>query len=275
MKFMLAHLFSLLLVALFASPTWAKTGSCKLESATVLKLSGSTDVKMLSCVRSKNLAGVKTIKVNSAGGSVSDALEIGDLLAPLGAEFIITKQCSSSCANFFLPIARKITLRKNAHIILHGSIDSGIARKVIRDTPTGTGVDFWEVVELQQYYAEKYDIHRGWLMYRETYENGGGGRFDYVSGNLDWLENSGTVKMIMVEEHMLRSCLKNVEITPFVDTRIDRARVSKKKKRKLIKHGIRPSGTWACIGPGSASLPPPDFAALRAESNLPININKY
>lgn len=254
------------LMIMSSTPAWAKSGKCSLKTSDTLMLSGNTDAKMLACVKSKDLGSVKTVKVNSRGGSVDEALQIGEILAPLHAEFIIAKQCSSSCANFFLPIARKITLQKNAFIIIHGSMDPGIARKVAQETPDVKGVTIWDIVERQQLYAVKYDIHRGWLMYRETYENGGGSQFDYVNGQLAWMDDPGTIKMILVEERMLRSCLPNVDITPFVDTRADRARAKEKTRRRLVKQGIRLSGTWECIGPSSARLPAPDFSALRGEA---------
>lgn len=269
MKFIIALIFSLFWAVVPGSSAWAQSGNCALETDTVLKLSGSTDAEMLACVQSKTLGNVKIIKVNSPGGSVRDALKIGDLLAPLDAEFIITKQCSSSCANYFLPIARKITLQKNTGIFLHGSIDPGTTRKAIQDGLGDKSVKLWDTVERQQRYAEKYDIHRGWLLYRHSFENGGGARFDYVNGEIGWRGKSRTVRAILVEERMLRSCLKNVEITPFVDTLIDRAHASKKKRRKLTKQEVSSSGTWECIGPGSAHLPTPDFTALRAEVKQP------
>jgi len=264
MKFTTALFVSLIMIGFAASPARAKSGRCKLKSPNVLKLSGSTDAKMLACVQSKNLEGVKTVMVNSRGGKVSTALEIGDILAPLEAEFIITKQCSSSCANYFLPIARKITLQKNAMIIIHGSMDPGMARQMVKEHGR---VGMWDIVERQQIYASKYNIHRGWLMYRDSYENGGGGQFDYVNGQPAWTDTPGKVTMILVEERMMRSCLPNVEITPFVDTKIDRANAKEKTKQRLVKQGIRASGSWECIGPSSAQLPTPDFAAFRAETD--------
>ena len=176
-----------ILIVFFSSPisAWAKTGNCKLENAITLELSGSTDAKMLACVQSKNLESVKIIKVNSYGGSVDDALQIGALLAPLKAEFIITKQCNSSCANYFLPIARKITLQKNAAIALHGSMDIGFGRKISQDAPDDKkAITVWDIVERQQIYAAKYNIHRGWLLYRDSYEHGGNSQFNYVRGQL-------------------------------------------------------------------------------------------
>ncbi len=259
--------FGVAVMTMSAISAWATSGECALTTPKSLILTGSTDAKMLACIRLKNLAAVEIVKVDSGGGSVKDALEIGDLLAPLKAEFIITKQCSSSCANFFLPIARKITLQKNAAILLHGSIDPGTAHKAIQN---GMSSKVWDTVERQQNYAVKYNIHRGWLLYRDTFKNGGSKQFEYINGQLKWKSVFGSMKVIMVEERMLRSCLPNVEVTPYFDTAIDRARLSKKKRRKLIKQGVRSSGTWACIGPGSAHLPMPDFAALRAKSNQPI-----
>ncbi len=243
--------------------TGGRSGECTLKAPETLTLTGSTDAKMLACIRPKNLGAVTIVKVNSPGGDVDSAMKIGNLLAPLRAEFIVDKQCNSSCANYFLPIARKITLHANALILLHGSIDIGFAHKAIQD---GVNAKVWDAVERQQAYAVKHNIHRGWLLYREQYGKSDIEQISYLDGQLAWMKKAKIVRMIAVEEHMLRSCLKNVEITPYLDTVIDRANADKRFKRRLVKQGVASSGTWQCIGPGSAHLPTPDFATLRAQA---------
>lgn len=63
-----------------------------------------------------------TVVVNSPGGEVPAALEIGLAFFELETRLIIYGNCNSSCANYLLPAAFRLVVWDNARVILHGSL---------------------------------------------------------------------------------------------------------------------------------------------------------
>lgn len=242
--------FYLLTLYVLASPEFAHAGSCKVKSDNTLYLKGSTDTEMLDCVRKADLTNIDTVLLKSRGGPVGPAMNIGDMIAPLNAHMIVKDYCNSSCANYFLPVASSVTVEAEAEVLLHGSIDEGGAKKYNYD---GT----WERFYQQQAYALKHKIHRGWLMYRHDYNQGGGNRFIYVDGELGWEAELSRKAGVLVEEKFFSSCFVNIPIKMEEPTLIQQALSNIKFKTKLLEQGFQPSGHWTCKGPFDPNWPVP------------------
>ena len=234
-------------------------GTCEQISQEHLFLKGSTDDAMANCVLSKDLSSLSLVTVNSFGGSVESALKIGSALAAHSPHIIVDENCNSSCANYFLPIASKVTVKPKSQVMIHGSLDVGIGKK-------HKMASLWDTIEAQDNYARTHKIHPGWLSYRYDYSGKGMSTFPYLSGNFDALDAGGRIGMFVVTPEMMRSCLPDVEITFQQPDYINYTLSSETRKRQFIKQDARPTGNWRCIdGFDYKDLAPPDFAQLRKD----------
>lgn len=210
-------------------------------SGETLELNGFTGEEMLGCVLNADLSGVTSVVLDSPGGSVGIALMIADRLAPLHADMVVRNRCHSSCANYFLPLARSIRLEPGAQVILHGSVDELLLRE-----------GAWpEVFEAQAEFVRRHGVRLGWLMYR-TPDDGDLIYGRYLSGAVQtWPEDQGEARIafVMVEEAMMRSCLPGVEVLPFVDTADQRIRTDPSQREAWRRRGTYPSGGLRCIEP--------------------------
>lgn len=64
---------------------------------------------------------------------------------------------------YFLPVARKITVEPGSVVLLHGSIDEGFPVQA-----GGVPAKSRETYEAQMDYARRHAIPRGWLMMRDA-----------------------------------------------------------------------------------------------------------
>lgn len=250
-------LSALLLITALAFGQNAYSGTCKLKDENTLYLKGSTDQKMLACVEKYADQPVTQVILKSRGGKVSTALQIGDILSGFDAHMEVKSECNSSCANYFLPVARSVTLRKNAVIILHGSIDPGFVIKMKGES--SDRMEEWrELVQLQKAYAARHNIPRGWLMYREDYSVGMAALRPHIAGELGWPEDyalargraGGSLVMnyFLVEPLFAQSCLPQIEFEGFKEAAIGKAEKEPRYRQKLIKQNIISTGTWSCSG---------------------------
>lgn len=208
---------------------------------TVLELNGFTGPEMLACVTAADLGGVETIVLDSSGGPVVEALQIAEYLAPLHAEMVVRDRCHSSCANYFLPLGRSIRLMPGAGVILHGSVD---AHLVSRGAPQA-------VADAQSAFAARHGIRAGWLMTRDA-DDGPESYGDHLSGAAQtWPEDGGAAEIayIAVEEAMMRSCLPDIEIAPFIDTATQRVRADARLRERWRRQNTYPSGELRCVEP--------------------------
>ena len=214
---------------------------CAVDGAS-LELNGFTGEEMLTCLDAVDLAGVTQVVLDSPGGSVGIALIIAERLAALDAEMVVRSRCHSSCANYFLPVARRIRLQPDATVILHGSVDGMLLEN-------GASPD---VFQAQADFAQRHGVSLGWLMYRDAGETSSGyGR--YLSGAAQtWPEDAGAARIafVMAEEAMMRSCLPGVEIEPFEDTGSQRLRADAQARERWRRLGVYPSGDLRCVTPG-------------------------
>ena len=231
--------------------TAVKDTRCDYISETRLRIEGFINDDLLNCVNNGRPELVTTVIVDTPGGNIRAALEIARQF-PDGLELIIDGDCHSSCANYFVPLAKKLTFRPNALIILHGSNDKGLA-DVIR--PEKTEAEIAEIEETgrrQAAFARDYNIHPGWLFIRTKadYMNSSLGR--HVAGIIDTdiAETPSEpikIKSVVVYEPLIRSCFPNMEINGISDARIQTFKQDTPMRKSLVAQGIVGSGTLRCV----------------------------
>lgn len=244
-------------------PAVVQAGSCKIKSDHILYLKGDTDEKMLDCVEKINLTGINTVLLKSRGGRVAPAIKIGELIAPLNAQMNVKDYCNSSCANYFLPLASSINVEAKAEVLLHGSIDPGLVKK----SNWGGKERGWALHDQQQAYAVKHRIHRGWLLYRTQYAKKGSDQYEYIDGDFGWLDRDDPVGFIQVEPRFFESCFPEIPIVFESPTIIEQANADEKRRLKLLKKGLRPTGDWTCKGPFNPDWPIPSPDERQSKNN--------
>lgn len=235
---------------------------CEQRSDQVFAISGKIDDETAACVRAAFKPTTRELILNSEGGSVGAALDIAESLEGRRLEMVVEGQCNSSCANYLLPLAGRITLRPGAVVLLHGSIDPWTVEKFKRDrseflklqAKLGRSEDraaeaFAELLAdtealrvRQAEFARRNAIPPGWLLYREA----GSGR---VRGLADL---PGRGRAFLVEEPMLRSCL-SATVTPYQED-LRRSVLNFPRRLRLSWAGVTPSGRARCTtGPSGGS----------------------
>ena len=242
MRVIFAFMILIASVLSFAPDAIAKA-PCKMLDAKTLSLQSYIEKDLLPCVEALDLSALETVVLNTGGGDVETAIKVGDLIAPHQPHMIIKKRCHSSCSNYWLPLARKITFEKKARILIHGGIDPAILQRTAlkegRDASALQGL-----VDMQDDYLTRHKIPRGWVMYREQYVKGSSRLMPWLSGEPSILEGTERVKLMMVTEPMLSSCLPDIDITGFGQSYA--ARADDKKWIKLGKKGQVSSGSLVC-----------------------------
>lgn len=187
---------------------------------------------------------IGVMRVDSVGGNVEAALDAAEVLARWRPHIIVTGQCSSSCANYWLPLAGRITLEPRAAVILHGSIDQGF----VDQAPPDRRAALQATAERQAAFAEIHGVPPGWLMTRTRgdYEAGRGSAhlIGAPTGNGPL---AGRIKYLLVEETLMRSCLSGPQIDPFEDTAPQRARTRLLNRVVIAWQGVALSGSRECV----------------------------
>ena len=111
---------------------------------------------------------IERVRVNTLGGDVRSALSIADTLAAAEPVVEVIRFCASSCANYVLPVARRVEVAPDAVVILHGSVDEGLLRRVADDPHVRERSR--ELVDAQEAFRQRHGVHPGWLLLREDYE---------------------------------------------------------------------------------------------------------
>ncbi len=90
-----------------------------------LKLSGEI-VRDSSAAFEKALSErqIDTVRVDSNGGDAEAAIKIGNMMLDRGLAVIVDGLCGSSCANYILPAASKVTYGPKAAVVYHGDVQS-------------------------------------------------------------------------------------------------------------------------------------------------------
>ncbi len=219
------------------------TFNCRFDPETgVLRLIGPTDDSMLSCVEAMPDGRVETIRITSTGGDVGTALSIADIIARWNVHLIVVRECNSSCANYFLPVARRVTALPRSTIMLHGSVDQGL---IARLDDADQRAALQRVADRQAAFAERHNIPPGWLLYRRQYTGGIGG-IEGLRGELFGGVPLTRASRLIVAELLFRSCLPHVELDPFEGTTADLASSIEAVRERLARQGAHVSGSLRC-----------------------------
>jgi len=247
--------------SLTALPTaHADDENCRQVSPTVFSIQGEIDDAMAACVAARFQPTTTELVLNSSGGSVEAAIAIGRHFEGRRLSMRIGKECSSSCANYFLPLAGRLEVEPGALIVIHGGMDPMlIAESRSQGDPEVVVTALSQLAELQLDFARRNAIHPGWLLYRNAEDT----MADALDGT--WGEASEATRAYIVEEKMARSCLAGVEIVPFQEA-LDQGPLNPQRAPRLHQQGIARSGNIACNSMGwddvlrpslSAPAPPP------------------
>lgn len=233
----------------------ARTGACEQRTAEVFAITGEIDAELSRCVRETFAGSTHELVLDSQGGSVEAALDIAEILEGRGLTMRVEGQCNSSCANYFLPLARRIEFSPRSIVLLHGSIDpwtidrfrSRKSEFMALLAKNGRSVEEAEIAfaesmartettaTRQAEFAQRHNVAPGWLLYRTP-----------GSDDVPGLDPEPTrSRAILVEERMMRSCLPGVEIAPYQQALASRW-LRSYRRLGLIWERIAPSGQTVC-----------------------------
>lgn len=213
-----------------ASTTWIdnypKSGTCESINKTTLKLTGPIDEAMRDCALSMLTPDIKTVKVMTQGGEVFAGRAIGYKLGEHPRHLIVDKACLSSCGNYFIPAAKRVTLLPHSVIGLHGTPDPHMLFNADMENHMAGLVEEGNVasegltrilkrkseqrerqLSEEAKFAERFNVPKGWRHYREAGDADDGWRRHFTAGSD---ANIAPDKFMIVEQPMLTSCLAHV-----------------------------------------------------------------
>jgi hypothetical protein len=232
-------------------PADAQRVVCRQLTPETFVLDGQIDRAMADCVAERLQPTTREVILTSQGGSVAPALDIAERFEGKGLTMRVRDECNSSCANFFLPLARRLIVERGAIIGLHGSVDPLLIADARARGETVAAVNASRTAQRQMAFARRNDIHPGWLLYRLPGET----RSQALDGVFEG-ETAGT-RLFIVEEPMARTCLSWVEIIPYqADLRASVLR--RDRMSRLQRRGVARSGEAVCNGVSWDDFPPPE-----------------
>jgi len=207
--------------------TAPETGICEQVDTATLKLSGPINDAMRDCALALLTPNIKTVTVTSKGGEVFAGRAIGYKIGEHPRHLIVDKMCLSSCGNYFVPAAARLTLLPHSVIGLHGTPDPHMLSNadmekhmasMVEDGDTGSeGVSrilkrkaetrAKQLAE-EAKFAAHFNVPKGWRHYREAGEADDGWRKHFTDGTDAGVKPD---KFMIVEGPMLDSCLPHVE----------------------------------------------------------------
>lgn len=252
-------LLAVALTAALPSTAQADDERCRQDSSAVFVIQGEIDDAMAACVNAHFEPTTTELLLDSRGGSVESAITIAQHFEGHRLSMRVRKECSSSCANYFLPLAGQLIVEPGALIVIHGGADPMLVEEM-RDEgePELVVTALSQLVELQLDFARRNAIHPGWLLYRQA------GRATTDALNGAWVGSSASTRAYVVEEKMARSCLTGVEVLPFQDA-LDHGPLDPSRAQRLHQQGVARSANVVCnsmswedvIAPTRSELLPP------------------
>lgn len=208
--------------------SYPEIGSCERMDATTLKLSGPIDEAMYNCALPLLTHDIETVQVRTNGGDVVAGRAIGYKISEFPRHLIVDKVCLSSCGNYFVPAAARLTLLPRSVIGLHGSPDphmlanidmeNHMASLVEEGDPTSEGLTRIlkrksdrraKQLNEEAKFASYFSVPKGWRHYREAGDADDGWRRHFVDGSDAKVRPN---KFMIVEEPMLAACLPHLDL---------------------------------------------------------------
>lgn len=224
---------SFLLPQTHAQP-YPKTGGCEQIDRSTLRLSGPIDDAMRDCALAEITPDIETVIVTTNGGEVFAGRAIGYKIGEQPRHLIVDRVCLSSCGNYFVPAAARVTLRAGSVIGLHGSPDPHMLSNIDMENHLASLVEDNNVTSEgltrilkrksdrrakqlaeEAKFAAHFNVPKGWRHYREAGDADDGWRRHFVEGSD---VNVVPKNFMIVEEPMMASCLPDVKIAEFQDT---------------------------------------------------------
>lgn len=222
---------ALLLLSLAADET---PPPCAQLSAEQFQIVGPIDEAMAQCVSDTLSDQTTEVILDSGGGDIAIAMDIAEQLAPLSATMRVRHRCYSACANYLIPVARRLIVEPGATIVLHGGADPLLlqeqfvgarSRRLREISSSDRTLSSAEVearfdssveriraqIERQRDFAELHRVGLGWFIYRETRDEFG----PYLRGEAGPSPHPFGWRLLLAEERLIRSCMPHVEVQPF------------------------------------------------------------
>ncbi|WP_297736992.1 hypothetical protein [uncultured Maricaulis sp.] len=254
-KLMLVLIASGLSLVVWATPSRLEAPyQCELLGASTVVLSGRINEEMADCADALLRPEITTVVVASDGGETFAGRRIGHRIGDRPRTLVIRDRCLSSCANYFIPAARRLELGNHAVIGLHGTPDPSmrersrfaqeleqalLAGEITEDNYARSIAQHnsrWErQLAEEQAFAERFAVPPGWRLYRDA-DDSRLGFLQYFIGTTDQLEASNWT-MLVVEAPMLRSCLPGLQVSAS-------AALSEGSDRRAPQPWVR----WAVLG---------------------------
>lgn len=192
---------------------------CERVSTDTLRVWGATDEAMLACFQTAFDPQVTQLLISSHGGDVSIAMDIAELIAPVGLHMTIERECNSSCANYLIPVARRLTMAPRGLILIHGSVDDAFIKRLEAGGMEARRLDIFKSLHARQAdFMTTYDVPPAWLLFRRLPV----GNEEAVQGLAGRFEHFGPPRpgrsFIMVEFEFIRSCFPDLQFDPWIDT---------------------------------------------------------
>jgi len=182
---------------------------------------------MRDCALALLTPDIDTVYVTTKGGEVFAGRAIGYKIGEHPRHLIIDKMCLSSCGNYFVPAAARLTLMPRSVIGLHGTPDPHMLSNVDMENHMASLVEEGNVASEglerilkrksetrtkqlaeEAKFAAHFNVPKGWRHYREAGDADDGWRKHFAQGS-----DIGVTpdKFMIVEGPMLASCLPHVE----------------------------------------------------------------
>jgi hypothetical protein len=217
----------------------AHAGSCEQRSPTVFVIKGAIDPALADCVDAKLRPTTTELVIDSHGGDVNAAIDIAERLSSLKALTLrVDGQCSSSCVNYILPMARRLLVGSQAILESHGSID---AAHVARAPPERKAA-MKALADKQKAFARAHRIPPGWLFYHTAEAPT---RVDGLDGAFRW-RSEGPARFYLIEAPLLRSCLPWLDVDAYEAWL--KGQMTPERVARLKKHGVVATGSVVCNG---------------------------
>jgi hypothetical protein len=209
----------------------------------------------LICFKTKFQKETNTIRIDSEGGLAGIGLVVADILKDENFHLIIENRCNSSCALYLIPIAKEVTLQKNAGILLHGApsrnqlkkaykrqviqagLNRGLSKKEAKREYSQGKKYLTNQIAAGEEFKRTHNVRSGWFM------QAGGWSADadmppVEQDGVTWMQVNAT-NGILVDRLFFESCLPDVKINkfygashsnhladPFFQARVKKANVS-------------------------------------------------